>query len=153
MKKLVISFHSVVDVITNSSTVVYTGCSDGIVESMKGIVDSILKAGGSNKTSDDLYTFKIVPDDSAKESMKFAIAENPDWVNMEKLDTKEAMSIVEKMIKEDKLGEFFDEYKDCIFDYENRYEDTLVMECKVPEAEKFVSQIYGLFWHEGGYDG
>lgn len=51
--------HSVVDVITNSSTVIYTNCDDNCLQNARDLVNTILKEAGSDKTADDLYTFKI----------------------------------------------------------------------------------------------
>jgi hypothetical protein len=59
MESLKITLHSEVDVITNSSTTIYTQVSEGGIETVKGIINSILKIGGSELTADDLFTFEI----------------------------------------------------------------------------------------------
>jgi hypothetical protein len=52
-----------VDLITNSSTEIYIEATDKTIESLKNIINSILKVGGSKLTSDDLFTIELNPDD------------------------------------------------------------------------------------------
>jgi len=59
--------HSFVDLITNSSTEIYIEATDKTVESIKGIVDNILKLGGSNLKCDDLFTIELNPEEVAAE--------------------------------------------------------------------------------------
>lgn len=49
-----LGFHSMVDVITNSSTTIFT-YSDGSVEPAKKLIDEILKLMGSELKSDDIF--------------------------------------------------------------------------------------------------
>jgi len=57
--KIYIPVHSVVDVITNSSSVIYTEATTNAVSTMKEIINSILKLAGSEKTAEDLYDISI----------------------------------------------------------------------------------------------
>lgn len=50
-----INIQSASDIITNSSSEVYLCLSYTAVEDFKGIVNAILKAGGSDKTCNDLF--------------------------------------------------------------------------------------------------
>lgn len=68
--------HSVVDVITNSSTVIYTNCDDSHIGFAKQMVDMILKEAGSDKTADDLFTFKLALTSDAIERL----IENDDFI-------------------------------------------------------------------------
>ena len=55
--------HSVVDVITNSSTVIYT-YQNGSVEPAKELINEMLKlVGTTDKTADDLFYFAVLPDE------------------------------------------------------------------------------------------
>jgi hypothetical protein len=54
-----IHFHSVVDVITNSSTTIYTRVQDGAVEAVKAIINAILDGLGEELRADDLFEFTI----------------------------------------------------------------------------------------------
>lgn len=47
------------DVITNSSSEVYTIYDEHGIKAIKALVDAILKAGGSDKTCDDLFDIKL----------------------------------------------------------------------------------------------
>ena len=59
MDKLTVNLHSFVDVITNSSTVIYTGVQENAIDAMKGIINEVLRAAGSEKTSDDLFDISV----------------------------------------------------------------------------------------------
>lgn len=59
MEKLTIRTHSVVDVITNSSTVIYSQADDGTISSVKDLINALLKIGGSELTADDLFNFEL----------------------------------------------------------------------------------------------
>lgn len=55
--------HSIVDVITNSSTEIFSLPHKGTVNIIKDMINEILKEVGSDKTADDLFDIKIlVPD-------------------------------------------------------------------------------------------
>ena len=62
-----ITVHSEVGLITNSSTVIYTSANANTVESAKRLVNAILKLSGSTQSADDLYTFTLDFDDDAIE--------------------------------------------------------------------------------------
>jgi hypothetical protein len=62
MKILKIKFHSVVDVITNSSTVIYTFQNSKV--QAKELVQEILNlANIKDKTPDDIFYYKTFPED------------------------------------------------------------------------------------------
>ena len=61
--KYIIRLHSFVDIITNSSTEIYIEATDKTIESLKNIINNILKVGGSKLTSDDLFTIELNPED------------------------------------------------------------------------------------------
>lgn len=50
-----VNVHSVVDLITNSSTEIFMSASDSAIQNVKEIIDAVLKASGSDKTCDDLF--------------------------------------------------------------------------------------------------
>ena len=56
---LIIPVHSFVDIITNSSSELYVTADRNTIEAMKNMVDAVLKAGGSDKSADDLFTFSL----------------------------------------------------------------------------------------------
>lgn len=59
MKSIKIYYHSFVDLITNSSSVVYVNATESTVQAIKDVVNSILKLSNSKLTADDLFEFKI----------------------------------------------------------------------------------------------
>jgi hypothetical protein len=63
MTELKLKTHSVVDVITNSSTCIYTQARKGSIDTVKDIVNTLLKLGESDLTADDLFTFEITADE------------------------------------------------------------------------------------------
>ena len=81
--KIYIPIHSVVDVITNSSSVIYTEATTNAVSTMKEIINSILKLAGSEKTVDDLFDISIqkIPSDGLVEWLRY---EASDMVAYEK---------------------------------------------------------------------
>lgn len=59
-----IKIHSTVDLITNSSTVIFT-YSGNAVDPLKQLVNEILKLQGSNKTFDDVFYYGVFCEDDA----------------------------------------------------------------------------------------
>jgi hypothetical protein len=59
MTELKIKTHSVVDVITNSSTVIYTQAGEGTISAIKEMVNALLALGESDLTADDLFNFEL----------------------------------------------------------------------------------------------
>lgn len=56
-----IKVHSIVDVITNSSSVIYTW-EDGSDKALKKMIDEFLKSIGSPLKFEDMFFAKVVPD-------------------------------------------------------------------------------------------
>lgn len=61
MKKLKLNVHSFVDIITNSSTEIYTYATNE--ENAYKLINEILKIAGSEKKAEDLFNVSIVPKD------------------------------------------------------------------------------------------
>lgn len=62
MEIIKISYHSFIDMITNSSTMVYVECHAKTKEFLFEFIDSLLKIAGSNKKAEDLFVVKIKRD-------------------------------------------------------------------------------------------
>lgn len=54
-----IPMHSIIDVITNSSTEIFTSASDTGVKYVTELLEKVLKAAGSDKTVDELFDIKF----------------------------------------------------------------------------------------------
>lgn len=64
----IISFS---DVITNSSSEVFTYYTESSIREVKALINAILKAGGSDKTCDDLFDINLTFDEEfCKERLK-----------------------------------------------------------------------------------
>jgi len=104
--KLVIPIHSVIDVITNSSTEIFTNASKNAPKVFKELIDSILKIAGSDKTSDDLFEFtvKTFPTDvdetigEAEEQWDCEFEGKPEWDSNK--DWDENISILKKWFEQ-----------------------------------------------------
>ena len=63
MQTIKIKLHSTVDIITNSSTVIYT-YQDGSLAPVKELIDEMLKISGSELKADDCFYFGVFLDDT-----------------------------------------------------------------------------------------
>ena len=94
MKELKIEFHSLIDVITNSSTELYIVMNNKAVDSMFEIIDEMLKIADSDKKAKDLFDVTL----------------ERDWVRIgerfyyEHEDDKEQILTIEEQILADKLS-------------------------------------------------
>jgi hypothetical protein len=60
--KLLLKIHSIIDVITNSSTEIFTFANNDAVEKAYEMLNEILKISNSDKKAEDLFNIRIVPD-------------------------------------------------------------------------------------------
>lgn len=60
MKKLIIPIQSFIDVVTNSSTEIFVEATTYTKDHIIDMVNEILKAGGSDKTCDDLFDIQLI---------------------------------------------------------------------------------------------
>ena len=92
MKTLKLKVHSVVSLITNSSTELYT-FYDGCIEPLKELIDEFLKLSGVDKKCDDLFVINVflndfddygefIPDDvdSLIDDIQEGKVEKPQWM-------------------------------------------------------------------------
>lgn len=82
-KTVKIKFHSFVDVITNSSTVIYTYQSSAI-EPVKEVLNEILRLQGVNKKADDLFYFGVFCDSDVYEESKECPFKDEDYKEISK---------------------------------------------------------------------
>lgn len=57
-----IPIHSMIDVITNSSTEIFVSTSESSIESVKGLLQDVINLGGGDKKVDDIFDFSIEDD-------------------------------------------------------------------------------------------
>lgn len=58
--------HSIVDLITNSSTQLYIEATESTIKAIKELIDNILLFAKSKHTFEDLFTIELNPDDVAE---------------------------------------------------------------------------------------
>ena len=58
---MLVKIHSFVDVITNSSTIIYTQFKESAIQDSYEMINEILKLGGSDKKAEDLFDISISP--------------------------------------------------------------------------------------------
>lgn len=62
MKRYIIKMHSIVDLITNSSTVIFT-YQDGSLQAIKEMINEMIKTFDLSLTFDDLFYAAVIPDE------------------------------------------------------------------------------------------
>ena len=104
--KMIINIHSIIDIITNSSTMIFTWMNDDAIEKAFELLDEILKLGDSTKTAKDLFDIKILYDiDAICENFLEVISSD---VEEEELSLKE-----KEILDEAKRREKEAQKKDC----------------------------------------
>lgn len=98
----VFKVHSVVDVITNSSTTIYTQATEATVKSFRNLINAILDIAGSTVRADDLFIFRLVPDmyrliDAMEESGEY---DDADWYKELPKDYSKRRELIGKKIIE-----------------------------------------------------
>jgi len=125
------------DVITNSSSEVFTIYTEEGLEQIKKIVDAVLKVGGSELTFDDLFTIELCFDEDY--AWDEYIEEHPDAVRENVSDEEllqfckdyddgyyeggtliDGFNIIAKDEKNRDIANILSGI-DCIFDHEERY--------------------------------
>lgn len=105
--------HSFVDVITNSSTVIYVSInqSEKTIEKIKEFINKILIASESNKTFDDLFYIKTTFNDI--EDIKDRLADYTDIrdniINLLNEEQKNDYKLIDEMVDK-KIDELFEEH-------------------------------------------
>jgi len=157
MKKFTINIpiHSFIDVITNSSTSVYVGCHGNTIKFATDMIDSLLKAAGSDKTADDIFEFKITVEKSG-ETEKI-------WENLSEYYTDSELEGKDNNAKTEMINSVFD--KMCSGEIDQHYgwgesyggfdDRNLIITSKTDEAfvMELASTVESIFQIDGSYDG
>jgi len=86
MKALIIPIHSFVDIITNSSTVIYVSTYQKTEKMIKEFVNALLKSFGSDKKFDDFFEYKEV---NRYPHMDYAVGQIKDDLREKNPDTED----------------------------------------------------------------
>lgn len=161
--QVAVPVHSVVDVITNSSTVIYTSAAGNAIDVAKEIINEVLGLAGSEKSADDLFDFRIQvrPEDCVDWAIYDA---GEEWeeiptVLQTLLDNpvhKEKREAVTTWVKEnqDTLDALFTE-KGVHDDYDDypKYINHLIVTTKDGTETGLANRALGLFSQYAVYDG
>lgn len=129
-----IKLHSVTDLITNSSTVIFT-YSGGTVEPLKDMINEILKTFNINKTCDDMFDAIVLCDDS--DSYSEWIEEYNDGVYPEGVDEN---TDIRQLLKDVTAGKtpkpsWFDQVEETEMRYDSFTPDTYLY--LIPKEEQY----------------
>ena len=61
----IINIQSITDIVTNSSTEVFIRIKETAINTVKDLINNLLKISGSTLQADDLFTIEILYDDSS----------------------------------------------------------------------------------------
>lgn len=61
----IINIQSITDIVTNSSTEVFIRVKETAINTVKELINDLLKTSGSTLQADDLFTIEILYDDSS----------------------------------------------------------------------------------------
>lgn len=133
MKKMKLNVHSVVDLITNSSTTIYT-FSDGSEETVKDMINEMLKVFGSEQTADDLFWFGVFNEDydyydyvKNYEELEALIndilkgkVEKPEWMKEQEDSDYSSGSNLQIIAKDDKYKELGEKIISFLYSTDSR---------------------------------
>jgi hypothetical protein len=153
----IINIHSLTDLITNSSTVIYT-YSDNSVKALEGLVNEFFKMLGVNKKCKDVFTMEVRVDyDELIDYIEYCEEE---YIPEEFLEYAALRKLVEdissgKTQKPAWFKKVEKSYKDCDAGY-YKPSTTLYVMAKEPEYEKLAKLVTEFLYstkHEAGRDG
>lgn len=141
-----ISVESIIDIITNSSTEIYTFPSDHAGDLLKKIINQILKEAGTDKTFDDLFEIEKVPNDYVEDEFK-------DWVSYECKEDFPGLKPVQiiEMLEKDPLlrQKYFPLFKESRdFEYNCRYKDGIQINRKDGSDTGLANMVEKVFQSE-----
>ncbi len=152
-KHIEILYHSFVDVITNSSTVIYVQVHDKTVELIKEFINHILKLGDSKYSADDLFEFKITFSEQFMEDRIDEIVEefSDDAIkdtSWEELNKKAKEIYYDRLLK----GEYDGAEDESCYGYDRR-RVVMFLKSDTKQCIDIASKIQAMFEIDGCRDG
>jgi len=145
MKKLIIPLHSFVDVVTNSSTMIYVMPNEGSVSAMYDIIDEILKVSWSEKKAKDLFDVYYEPTLDEEEVVGWD-TEKEDYTDTD----KELIAISKKKkITEEEYCKLTSHFED---NGENKKCANIIVISKEEGSDDLMGKIMWLFSIEESYE-
>ena len=127
MKEIKLNLHSIVDVITNSSTMVYIMATTKSIDLAKKFINKILTFSGSDKTADDLFDFSIEINDE-----KYLYTDYLADCKSDELDEKEILSLEDWRVKT---------IEEAADDYDNYTTSSVVIKPKDTTNKKMMDLV------------
>lgn len=152
MKELRIKIHSVVDVITNSSTTIYTMAGAGTIKTIKLMVDSILTIAGSDLKAEDMFDFELEVAGEGDFRWDKWYNEHPEVHDL-KWDDRRAAYAEYAEATRDNRPDWWDEYEGSDYSYEDVYLHVTAKLESYDAAAKVLDTLSDLFSHEAERDG
>lgn len=157
--KLRIKLHSFVDVITNSSTVIYTTVNENGVQMVRDMIDEILSnITGTTVNSEDLYDVAIVPSGGALEGLVDKLVDDEEdeglmaiYDGAKDLSWGERWGLCTEYVKNKYSPEEIAEMVEDYCDGERYYSDELLITSKQGKESKLDSILGNLFSSEATY--
>jgi hypothetical protein len=141
-----VSVDSIIDIITNSSTEIFTFPSDDAEEMIRKVIDTVLKESGSEKECDDLFTISRDLNSSCEEDFRYWLEDHE-----EKMGANRALNSCEAKVwiaanpdKADKLREeFIEDHERWGYGKNKSYE--FIVKSKSGVDTKITDYIAGVF--------
>lgn len=154
-----LAIHSITDLVTNSSTVIYT-YSEGSLKALEEMIDEFFKTFGVNKKCKDVFGLYVTLDDPAGHLDDIDEEDSPEFND---LDWKQKQEYIDKTIKKVALGEIPEPiWLTKLNDHGNHSYDnfppatTLYIVPRAPEYEKLAKLVSKFLYStksDGGFDG
>jgi len=156
--ELRIKLHSFVDVITNSSTVIYTQVNGSGVQMIRDLINEIISnVTTTSITADDLYDISIVPSEDAVEMVTdMLLADNEDEGLAEVYESSSELSWSEKsrLCSQYVLDKYSPEdISEMLWNADRYYSDELVIKTKHGQESKIDGILRNLFHADAAFDG
>ena len=157
MKTIKIPVHSLIDIITNSSTEIYV-TSESSVEPAKLLLQELLNLEHSNKTVDEVFTISVSVDmenlaDVLSDQMEEYDEDTYKELGLEDKGWRESIDIIEKYVKDiqDGIIERPDYFDNLIDDNEIFTQTYLVVKSNDPKYDHFL-ELLEKFLYSPEYD-
>lgn len=155
MKTLKIDLHSIVELITNSSSEIYIEATERSIEAIKSIIDNILQFSEKNLSSDDLFDIELgisYNDDHLGDLIADHLRDEFTLEENELLDDEQYDLIEKRLLEIDNMDPKPDWYDELINDNEEdlRVRSSINVKCKldspyIEEAGKLLNNLEQLF--------
>lgn len=142
MKTLLIPIHSFVDLITNSSSETFVNATEKSVDTVKDLVNGMLKLSASSLTCDDLFKIEIVH--------KY---ESTDYKTLWLTPTEAIAKFEDGTLSEDENEPDGSKYDGMYGESSIRVTPKVSDDSKAAEVAKILSNLEGLFSYESTYNG